>query len=73
MTALARRLRVVPNTPKPKARKPGTWGPLSEPVDPMDTHERAAWASFLTRGGVRRDHNDLTDLRALARAVRPYR
>lgn len=73
MTALARRLRVVPTAPQPARRKPGTWGPLSEPVDPMDTHERAAWTSFLTRGGVRRDHSDLTDLRALARAVRTNR
>lgn len=65
MTALARRLRIVRSNPKPKARKPGTWGPLSSPVDPISTHERAALASFL-----RVDFADLTDLRALARAIR---
>lgn len=65
MTALARRLRIVRSTPKPVARKPGTWPRLSAPVDPIATHERAALASFL-----RRDFADITDLRALARAVR---
>lgn len=68
MAALSRRLRIVSSNPKPKARKPGTWGPLSEPVDPISTHERAALASFL-----RVDFADLTDLRALARAIRAYR
>jgi hypothetical protein len=65
MTALARPLRIVRSNPKPKARKPGTWGPLAAPVDPIATHERAALASFL-----RRDFADITDLRELARGVR---
>lgn len=65
MTALARRLRVVPIAPRQPKRKPGTWGPLSSPVDPISTHERAALASFL-----RRDFADITDLRGLARAIR---
>lgn len=68
MTALARRLRVVSNTAKPVVRKPGTWPRLSAPVDPISTHERAALASFL-----RRDFADITDLRALARAIRSPR
>ena len=63
MSALA--LHVVRSNPKPKARKPGTWGPLAAPVDPISTHERAALASFL-----RRDFTDITDLRELARRVR---
>lgn len=48
MSALARRLRVVSHTPKPKARKPGTWGPLSAPVDPLDTFLRSRAQSVLT-------------------------
>lgn len=64
-----RRLRVVPITPRLPKRKPGTWGPLAEPVDVAETERRAAWASFLTRAGQRRDHHDLTDLRELARAL----
>jgi hypothetical protein len=69
MTALARR-RVLSLVSAPAKRKPGTWGPLSPPVDVLETERRAAWTSFLTRGGQRRDHSDLTDLRALARAIR---
>lgn len=36
--------------PKPVApvRKPGTWGPLAEPVDPLDTWTRARAQSLLT-------------------------
>lgn len=75
MTALARRRRfhVVPVTPAPPKRKRGTWGPLAEPVNVAETEARAAWASFLTRSGQRRDHHDLTDLRGLARAIRSTR
>lgn len=75
MTALARR-RVLSLVNAPAKRKPGVWGPLAPPVDVLETERRAAWTSFLTRGGQRRDHTDhtdLTDLRALARAIRATR
>src|SRR5690606_31046437 len=67
MAALARRLRIVRSTAKPVVRKPGTWPRLSAPVDPISTHERAALASFL-----RLDFAEITDLRALARAIRSF-
>lgn len=47
MKATARRLRVVVAPPKP-ARKPGTWGPLSAPVDAGDNFTRARAQSLLT-------------------------
>ena len=71
MTALARRLRIVSRTPKPAPRKPGTWYPLAAPVFPADNVALAFWQSRCPdhlRAGFQ-----LTDLRALARAVRTYR
>lgn len=68
MTALARRLRVVRSNPKPKARKPGTWGPLSAPIFAAENVALAFWLSRCTPD-LRRDFQ-LTDLRALARAIR---
>lgn len=52
MIALSRRLRVV-RTHKP-VRKPGTWGPLAEPVDPIDNLNRYRTQSLLC-GFVYRD------------------
>lgn len=41
-----RLLRAVPKAKLPP-RKPGTWGPLSEPVDPIDTLTRSRAQSLL--------------------------
>lgn len=71
MAALARRLRVVRSNPKPKARKPGTWHPLAAPIFAADNVALAFWQSRCP-ADLRRDFQ-LTDLRALARAIRAYR
>ncbi len=47
MTVLARRLRLLPKSAAP-IRKPGTWGPLAEPVDPTDTLQRMRAQSLLS-------------------------
>lgn len=78
MTAVARRpvLHLVRKdepapAPEPEPTKPAfrKWGRLAAPVDPAVSRDRAAWASFLTRDGERREASDLTDLPALARAL----
>lgn len=42
-----RLLRAVP-TAKLPPRRPGTWGPLAEPVDPTDTLQRMRAQSLLS-------------------------
>lgn len=43
---LARRLRLLPKVSAP-VRKPGAWGPLAEPVDPLESTLRYRAQSLL--------------------------
>ena len=66
---LRHRLRVVGKPVKP--RKPGTWYPLAKPVFAADNVALAFWQSRCP--DHLRARFQLTDLRALAKAIRAYR